>query len=709
MTNGFQIKKNKIIDFTKEILLSYAAILFCSSRITGFIFLLATFVDIKSGFLGIIGAASSVFFARRMKIADSIIRTGIFGCSGILIGLSWGHYFNINLIIILLLVVASYFSNKFILYLINELGLKFKLPSLSISFVVFAWIGIIIFKLSNFSSNGTMTLFFIKHLENNLVNIVPFYIQVICKTISFTFFQNSVLVGLLAFFGIFINSRISFSFAALSGFLVYFILHWFKFSGHQISYLGFNSIFAALAFGGFFLRLSAGVFVFTFMAVLATLFMSWVINFDLSYVGLPLLASSFNLTALLFLIFLKANPHLCEKLSLQLVPLDKIKNPEKNLKLACFKKFFDISFPFYGIWKVSQGNNGRYTHKGIGRYAWDFWVIDGKGSTFAQLGLKTEDYYSFNLPIIAPCSGKIVKTVNNIPDNPVGRPNDNFPWGNYVIIEHEGAYVEISHFKCESILVKKNDNVTKGQILGKCGNSGRSYQPHIHFQVQTEPFAGAETRFFKFINFIKLNNEEEIIELNKIPKEGDLVKNFGDGLEAIIDSRFINFNADTKAMYAKTSKNKAKCVNWRIFRRKNKCVLRQNLACYDMQEKDNFLLFNARSIFVINSLSRFLFGFYKIPKYLKINTVWILEENNSKWSVFKPPFIGRDKNIVKNKYLGREKILINGNLYNTHKFNSTFIINKDVWLKETYLAENIGLVKMLIYKNDKIFEEMELK
>ena len=35
-----------------------------------------------------------------------------------------------------------------------------------------------------------------------------------------------------------------------------------------------------------------------------------------------------------------------------------------------------------------------------------------------------------------------------------------------------------------SICVHKGDKISRGQIIAKCGNSGNTSEPHIHFQLQ---------------------------------------------------------------------------------------------------------------------------------------------------------------------------------------------------------------------------------
>lgn len=35
-----------------------------------------------------------------------------------------------------------------------------------------------------------------------------------------------------------------------------------------------------------------------------------------------------------------------------------------------------------------------------------------------------------------------------------------------------------------SVKVKKGQSVRRGEVIAKCGNSGNTTEPHIHFQVQ---------------------------------------------------------------------------------------------------------------------------------------------------------------------------------------------------------------------------------
>lgn len=61
--------------------------------------------------------------------------------------------------------------------------------------------------------------------------------------------------------------------------------------------------------------------------------------------------------------------------------------------------------------------------------------------------------------------------------------------GNYLTIAmgNSGAFATLVHLRAGSIRVAAGDQVTTGQQLAECGNSGNSTQPHVHVQVMDNP------------------------------------------------------------------------------------------------------------------------------------------------------------------------------------------------------------------------------
>ncbi|GEC89633.1 M23 family metallopeptidase [Brevibacillus brevis] len=146
------------------------------------------------------------------------------------------------------------------------------------------------------------------------------------------------------------------------------------------------------------------------------------------------------------------------------------------------------SAPFTGEWYVFWGgqnvlSNYHYEVESQ-RYAYDLIQVKD-GLSYKDDPLKNESYYAFGQEILAPQAGTVVHVVHDIKDNvPVGAMNAQQPAGNVVILDHgNGEFSYFAHLKEGSAKVKVGDHVEKGDLLGLCGNSGNSSEPHLHYQV----------------------------------------------------------------------------------------------------------------------------------------------------------------------------------------------------------------------------------
>lgn len=56
--------------------------------------------------------------------------------------------------------------------------------------------------------------------------------------------------------------------------------------------------------------------------------------------------------------------------------------------------------------------------------------------------------------------------------------------GNHVTIRSDdGVYATVAHLRRGSLTVKVGDRVSAGSIIGQCGNSGNTSEPHVHAQL----------------------------------------------------------------------------------------------------------------------------------------------------------------------------------------------------------------------------------
>ncbi|MDF1697925.1 MAG: M23 family metallopeptidase [Saprospiraceae bacterium] len=73
-------------------------------------------------------------------------------------------------------------------------------------------------------------------------------------------------------------------------------------------------------------------------------------------------------------------------------------------------------------------------------------------------------------PVIATGTGKVIET--GFKKKP----------GKYIIIQHEEGFTT-KFYHLSEIAVEENEEIKKGQIIGKVGNSGLSMMPHLHYEI----------------------------------------------------------------------------------------------------------------------------------------------------------------------------------------------------------------------------------
>jgi Peptidase family M23 len=93
------------------------------------------------------------------------------------------------------------------------------------------------------------------------------------------------------------------------------------------------------------------------------------------------------------------------------------------------------------------------------------------------------NYAIFGETLYSPCSGKIGNTVNDLPDLMSPQKNPQYPAGNHILLECQGADVVMAHLQCGSLRVRQGDVVRQGQAIAKVGNSGNTTEPHLHIHA----------------------------------------------------------------------------------------------------------------------------------------------------------------------------------------------------------------------------------
>lgn len=489
---------------------SYAQLFFSNNPLFAILLLFATFVNPFSGFSGFVALCIAVITARWLQLPETPIRNGIYSFNSLLTGLVLGMYFEYTISFWILLTLGSVFTLLISVWLARVFYSE-QLPILALPFISGIWLLLLsirrfdtpeltergIYAFNELYRIGGMP--FVRMYEWMQNKPLPAFWDMYLKSLGAIFFQYNILSGICIAIGLLIYSRIAFTLSLL-GFATGYFFYTYLGSGVselQYSYIGFNFILSAISLGGFFNIPSFRSYV---LVILITPVMALVVSaftaITLS-LQLPLYSLPFNLMLLIMIQVLRLKQG---KQGIHLT-LQQEYQPERNLYRHIhnenrfgYQTPVQIHPPMYGSWSVSQDNEGDITHLGEWRHALDFVVKDQTGKTYKEPGTLPEHYYAYQLPIVAPADGTVADVWDDIPDNEIGNVNLQHNWGNSIVIWHgQQLYSQISHLKAGSIKVKPGDFVRKGEIIASCGNSGRSPEPHIHFQLQATPYIGSKT------------------------------------------------------------------------------------------------------------------------------------------------------------------------------------------------------------------------
>ncbi len=525
-------------------LTSYSQIFFTENKILASILVVVSFIDWWTGLSGLIAVLTALTLTQVFGYSEITTKKGLYSFNALLVGLGIGTYFSPGLEVLLLIIAGAaiaFFSTVFFMGIFAKYGI----PFLSIPFLVGMWLMLLAFPSFTNVALNMETLYpsnmYFKLGGNTLVIVVEGLNSFFADTgfdtyflsLGAIFFQFNILAGVLISIGLLIHSRVNFLLSIVGFFTAYWLYSFLgMYTGSlNYTYYGFNFILSAIAIGGYFLIPSRQSFLWSFLLipilVVTTIGSDRLfIYFELSAFSLP-----FNVIIIGLLYALKIRYNQTKAPILTLVHQ---KNPEVNAylydsqpakKYAAFTA--PIRLPFIGEWTVNQAHDGEYTHKDFFRFAWDFIIKDtSSDKEFSGDGYVVTDYFCYDKPIVAPALGTVVALVNTVEDNEIATTNTLQNWGNTVVIKHEDyLFSKMSHLKKGSVEVNIGDVVQEGQPIGRCGNSGRSPYPHLHFQLQSTAKIGARTIFWPLSEYLVGDASQLNFVQKGIPKEQDTLSN----------------------------------------------------------------------------------------------------------------------------------------------------------------------------------------
>jgi murein DD-endopeptidase MepM/ murein hydrolase activator NlpD len=124
------------------------------------------------------------------------------------------------------------------------------------------------------------------------------------------------------------------------------------------------------------------------------------------------------------------------------------------------------------------------------RFAIDWVQVGMNGRLYDGPKDKLSSYPYYGAKIRSVAAGRVVGTRDDQPEQtpgqfPSGLALNDFG-GNYVVVKiGEGRYAYYAHLQkgSKGVRVKAGEQVRKGQVIGKLGNTGNTDAPHLHFMV----------------------------------------------------------------------------------------------------------------------------------------------------------------------------------------------------------------------------------
>lgn len=507
------------------VLRGYASILFSRSRPVGLLLLLATATVPRVCAFGLAAVVLGNLVANALRLDPRALGEGQFGYNALLVGLGVGATFDglsPALGVLALAVIATVLLTAAFRASLGASGLPaLSLPFLAIWYLLLGASGL---------ANLPYAPYAIDPWHDQTWLAEPLALAI--RSLGALFFLPRLDAGALVLLALLVHSRIATILAAIA-FGAVFLLdrHLLSIpSGSLIHVLGYNAMLLAVALGGVWFVPSPSALGLALLGVLLSVMVTIGSAPPLARMGVPAMILPFNVTAILMLYAMRQRTRDgAPKAVFSTADGPEAIVEEDRSRAARFFARYPVRFrlPFRGAWLCTQGNDGAHTHRDEWRHGLDFEVRGRDDALFAGAGADVRDYHAYGLPVVAAADGVVAKVIDGVPDNAIGRMDLVHNWGNVVVLWHAaGLYSVVAHLKAGSLKVREGDAVRAGQQLATCGSSGRSPQPHLHFQLQATAVLGAPTLPVHFHHVVREESDQRAREVapELCPANGDLVR-----------------------------------------------------------------------------------------------------------------------------------------------------------------------------------------
>jgi hypothetical protein len=170
-----------------------------------------------------------------------------------------------------------------------------------------------------------------------------------------------------------------------------------------------------------------------------------------------------------------------------------------RIPIQYYQQKTSLIVPFRGHGVVGQDwiTNGGHGLGGT-EFAADLRGLDENWAEQKNDAAESASAAGWGREILAPAAGTVTYARNDVPDNP-RRGKDPGLYtalhdpimaraGNCVIIDHGNSEFSVMmHLQQGSVTVEAGKRVAAGQVIGRLGNSGNSFGPHLHYHLQSGP------------------------------------------------------------------------------------------------------------------------------------------------------------------------------------------------------------------------------
>ncbi|WP_326698850.1 M23 family metallopeptidase [Streptomyces sp. NBC_01754] len=178
----------------------------------------------------------------------------------------------------------------------------------------------------------------------------------------------------------------------------------------------------------------------------------------------------------------------------------------------------EVGPPVTGRWTALNSPADRVPSHGIHAYGQTYAIdvvaepeteAEGRRPPFRwvwPVARRNEDFPAFGAPLLAVAEGTVVHASDGQRDHLSRNSGPALAYlmlfegavrdmagahrvvGNHIVLDiGDGTYAMYAHIRRGSLQVKAGDTVRTGQRLARCGNSGNSTEPHVHFQLMDHP------------------------------------------------------------------------------------------------------------------------------------------------------------------------------------------------------------------------------